>query len=273
MAQQKRRRNGKVRRRGRHSGLYAVLSAALILAAVAAACLIFFRIGEVRYETPDGGETAPDSGILVLGNQRYTDQAVIEVTGVQAGDNLFTLRGSKISRDILSRLPYVSTVKVRRRLPDQLIVEVTEGRALAAIAQDGKWWLVDAQGKLLEQAGQPGGLAPVTGIVPLAPAVGTYLAAEESQAARVERLKELLDALEENGMTERLERIDLSEDYRVTFDMDGRFTVHISPTLEKGMSYWLRRLAEYTGHDSIAGNHQSYTVEIMDDKNVRFIPK
>ena len=59
MAQpQQRRHNSKKRRRGRHPGLYKALSAVLILAAVAAACVIFFRVSQVE----------------VRGNRRYTAQ-------------------------------------------------------------------------------------------------------------------------------------------------------------------------------------------------------
>lgn len=258
MAQQQRHRpNTKKRRRGRHPGLYKALSTVLILGAVAAACIIFFRVSQIE----------------VLGNSRYTVQEIIDIAGVKPGDNLFAVRSGRISQRLQSRLPYVRSVSVRRRLPNTLTITVTEGQALAAVAHEGKWWLLDEDGKLLEQASSPGGAAPVTGVTPLAPAVGTYLAAGEEEAPRVERLRELLGGLAKNGLAGRLDRVDLAEDYRLTFSLDERFTVHISPTLEKGMDYWLQRLREYLKNETIQKNQsQSYTVEIMDDQCARFIP-
>lgn len=258
MAQQQRRRpNSKKRRRPRHPGLYKALSAVLILAAVAAACLIFFRVSQIE----------------VLGNQRYSAQEITDIAGVKPGDNLFAVRGASISRELRSRLPYIRTVSVRRGLPNTLTITVTEGKALAAVAQGDSWWLLDEDGKLLEQASSPGSCAQVTGLTPLAPAVGTYLAAGEEEQQRVAWLKELLSALEENGLAQRLNSVDLSEDYRLTFVLDERFTVHISPTLEKGMGYWLQRLREYLKNEKVQKNpSQSYTVEIMDDVRARFIP-
>ena len=258
MAQPNRRRpNSKKRRRGRHPGLYKALSAVLILAAVVAACLIFFRVGQVE----------------VRGNSRYTAQEIVDIAGVKQGDNLFTLRSARISWELQSHLPYIRAVSIRRSLPSTLTITVTESRALAAVSHGGSWWLMDRDGKLLEKTAGPGSAAPVTGVTPLAPAVGTYLAAGEEQERRVEWLRELLAALEENDLADRLGSIDLSEDYRLTFVLDDRFTVHISPTLEKGMAYWLRRLPDYLDHDSVRRNpNQSYTVEIMDDVRARFIP-
>ncbi len=254
MAQQQR-RNRKKRRRGRHPGLYKALSAVLILAAVAAACIIFFRVETVE----------------VHGNQRYTAQEIIDIAGVKPGDNLIALRGGAISRALQSRLPYIRTVSVGRLLPSTLSITVTEGKAVGAIAQGGKWWLLDEDGKLLEEASAPGSCAKVTGLTPLAPAVGTYLAAGEEERWRVEELKELLGGLSSNGLADKLTSVDLSQDYRLTFRLDSRFTVHISPALEKGMDYWLRRLAAALRDPKVDAN-QSYTVEIMDDTRIRFIP-
>lgn len=255
MAQQRRHKKRR-RNRGRFPGLYRLVSVILILAAIVAACVIFFRVGE----------------ITVQGNTRYTAQQIIDVTGVETGDNLFGVNKSKVARELLARLPYIQSVSVRRKLPDTLMITVSEGTAAAAIAQGGKWWLVGPDGKLLEEAkAAPQGCAQVTGLVPLAPAVGTYLAAEESQMERVENLRTLLSALAETGLLERVETIDLSAQYQILFRCDGRFDVSISTTLEKGMDYWVRRFAAYMDDPAVAEN-QSYNVKIQDGE-VRFIPQ
>lgn len=256
MAEDQRRRKARKQKRTRHSGLYTVISAVLILAAVVAACTVFFRVDDV----------------VVQGNRRYTAQEIIDVAGVKTGDNLFALRSAKLSRELRGRLPYIRTVSVRRMLPDTLVITVTEGSAVAAVAYEGAWWLMDADGKLLEQTASPGGVSVVTGITPLAPAVGTYLAAGEEHSDRVERLKELLGALSENGLADKLEGIDLTEDYQVSFEYASRFSVHLSSTTEKGMAYWLRRFKVALDDPKVDAN-QSYSVEIMDEETLHFIPK
>lgn len=250
-----RRHKARRRPRGRFPGLYKAVSAVLIAAAVVAACAVFFRVGDIQ----------------VTGNSRYTAQEIIDVAGVERGDNLFTLSAAGISRELQNRLPYIRAVSVRRLLPDTLSITVTEGKAVAAVAQGSKWWLMDGDGKLLEEGTSPGACATVTGVTPLAPAIGTHLAAGEEQAGRVENLRVLLAALGENGLLDDLNSVELSEDYRLTFVCRERFTVHISPTLEKGMEYWLKRFAAALNDPNVAEN-QDYTVEIMDDQRLRFIP-
>lgn len=258
MAQHQRRHpNAKKRRRGRHPGLYKTLSAVLILGAVAAACLIFFRVSQIE----------------VVGNSRYSAQEIIDVAGVKSGDNLFAVRAGRVSWELQSRLPYIRAVSVRRALPNTLTITVTEGEALAAVSGGGSWWLLDEDGKILENASTPGGYARIAGLTPLAPAVGTHLAAGEEERQRLDCLRELLGGLADNGLARRLDWVNLGEDYRLIFSLDERFTVYISPTLEKGMDYWLQRLAVALKNDKVERNPtQRYTVEIMDDKMVRFIP-
>lgn len=251
---QQRRHKSRRRTRGRFPGLYKAVSAVLILAAVAAACAVFFRVGEIQ----------------VVGNARYTAQEIIDVTGVKNGDNLFLLDRAKLAGEIQNRLPYIQTVSVRRVLPDGIVITVTEGKAVAAIAHEGSWWLMDSGGKLLEAAPSPGDHATITGIAPLAPAAGTNLAVAEEQRPRLAQLRELLAALEENQLLDKLDSVDLSEDYLVRFELAGQFSVELSSALEKGMSYWIRRLAAAAEDPSVVSN-QRYRVDITDNQTLRFI--
>lgn len=257
---QQRRHQTKRRSRGRFPGLYKAVSAVLILAAVVVACAIFFRVSDVQ----------------VVGNSRYTAQEIIDVTGVKIGDNLFALDRAKIAREIRSRLPYIQTVSIRQALPDGLVITVTEGKAVAAIAHESRWWLMDSAGKLLEVVSSPGDYPTVTGLSPLAPAAGTDLATAEEQRPRLRRLRELLEGLEDNGLLDKLGSVDLSEDYQTTLVYDGRFTVQLSTTLtspnphETGVSYWLRRFATAVDNPSVSPN-QRYRVDISDNKTLHFI--
>lgn len=259
---QQRRHKSRRRPRGRFPGLYKAVSAVLIIAAVVVACAVFFRVGDIQ----------------VTGNARYTAQEIIDVTGVREGDNLFAIDRAKLAREIQNRLPYIQTVSVRRALPDGLVISVTEGKAVAAIAHEGRWWLMDAKGKLLEVAASPGTYATITGLEPLAPAAGTSLAAAEEQKPRLRQFRELLEGLENNRLLDKLNSVDLSEEYQITFVYDQRFTVRLSTALsspnphETGTGYWLHRFAAAVNDPGVAPN-QRYQVEISDNKTLHFIPE
>ena len=71
-----------------------MLSILLVVAAVIMACVVFFRVNTVE----------------VTGNLRYTTEEIIEASGIQTGDNLIILSGSRVSAAIRARLPYVEAV-------------------------------------------------------------------------------------------------------------------------------------------------------------------
>ena len=106
----RRNRHGRRRNRGRFGFLYKLLSALLIFAALLVGCVVFFRVNTV----------------VVSGNSRYAEAEVIQSSGVEQGDNLFALNKYQISRQIYTQLPYVDEVSIHRKLPDTLLIQVTE---------------------------------------------------------------------------------------------------------------------------------------------------
>lgn len=198
------------RRRGRFSGLYKLLSVVLILAAVAAGCLVFFRVDQV----------------VVSGNQRYTTQEIESVSGVERGDNLITLNKNEIKQRLLKELPYVEGVNIRRGLPDSLVITVYECEAVAWIQENGVLWLMNSNGKLLEQVGESG-LTRITGIVALQPSAGSMLEAGQEDAYKLRDLRSLMAALEEKKLLTGCGVIDLSGGSRIELTYEDRLTVYI----------------------------------------------
>ena len=208
----RRNRRRRRRNRGRFGGLYKLLSVLLICAAIVAGCIVFFRVNV----------------IVVEGNVRYTSEEIISVTGVQQGDNLITLNRYQLANDIYRELPYISAARVYRRLPDTLIIEVTESAAVAAIQKDGEWWLLDAQCKLLERGDSSiaQGIAEVRGLTPLAPAPGTPLAVAEESKSKLDSLTQLLSALYQQGLSGQVtDFIDLTASNEIRFGFGEKLTV------------------------------------------------
>ena len=71
--------------------------------------------------------------IVVEGNERYTEEQIIEAAGVQKEQNLVLLNKYKVKQSIFDTLPYVETVVINRKYPDALILTVTECTASAAL--------------------------------------------------------------------------------------------------------------------------------------------
>ena len=141
-------RRNRRRRRGRASFPLRLLCLAVVIAAFLGALTMFFRIDM----------------IVVEGNERYTEEQIIEAAGVQKEQNLVLLNKYKVKQSIFDTLPYVETVVINRKYPDALILTVTECTASAALTGENGTWLMSDEGKILERAAQiPEGCARVTG--------------------------------------------------------------------------------------------------------------
>ena len=212
------RKHQRRRRRSRFSGLSKLLSAVLILAAIVAGCIVFFRVDQVQVE----------------GNARYTQEEIVQVSGILKGDNLFLLNKYKIIDQILEQLTYVEKVSIRRELPSTICITVTETAVAAAVkdAENETWWCISSDGKILERADDPGGYPQVTGLAPLAPSEGTELQVEESQRLTKEALLSLLAQLEQYDLISGVGTIDLSTPSQVVMNYGGRLVVKLPQTAD-----------------------------------------
>ena len=132
----RRRHSNRRRRRGNFGFLYKLLSVLVICAAVVMALTLFFRVDTIE----------------VTGTERYTEKDVIEASGIQLGDNLFLLNKYEAARSIAEQLPYIDIedIRIRRELPDTLLIDVAECGTPLAVIQDGSAWLLSPKGKIVE---------------------------------------------------------------------------------------------------------------------------
>lgn len=181
------------KRRGRFRWIYKLISLVAVVAALVTACVIFFRA----------------NGIHVEGNSHYTAQDIIAASGLETGDNLVTMWEPSINQRICDQLPYVQQVSLRRTLPDQITLVVTERTVAGTIQGDGSAWLLSADGYLLETTSQVQGLE-VTDLQAVSPKAGQQLQVEEASQSKARALTRLISALEEAGRLAQCTKVDCS---------------------------------------------------------------
>ncbi|HPE15563.1 MAG TPA: FtsQ-type POTRA domain-containing protein [Oscillospiraceae bacterium] len=236
------------RTRGRFHALYMLLSAVLICAAIVGGSIVFFRVKTIE----------------VSGASRYTRSEIIAASGIQSDENLFLINKFSVVRSMFKRLPYLDTIMIRRRLPDTMVITVTECQPAAVLeTQDGDW-LMDKQSKLLEQA--TGDYPRVVGLAPLSPSAGDILALGEAGADNLTALQTLLPFLQEHDLETHVASIDFTEAGRVTLDYDGRLTVYLA--VEDDLDYKLRFFVEVLARL----NATDYGVVDMTKDEAHFIP-
>jgi cell division protein FtsQ len=220
--------------------------------AIVIALTLFFRVDSV----------------VVSGQQRYTEEEIRTASGVHPGDNMYLLNKHEVARNILRELPYISTIRINRRLPDTLLIEIQESGKPMAVVQDGSAWLVSSDGKIVEQKPEAEAVnyGLITGCELLAPSVGTSIALATEYAAQQESLINLLEALEDAGITDEVDGIRLDDLSYINMDYGGRFTVRIAYNAD--YSWELTKLTQTLAREEIQSN-MTGTIDLrLDDENV-----
>jgi len=208
-----RRRRNKRYRRGRLTVLLRFFSFLVICAAIAGALILFFKVESLE----------------VMGNVRYTEEQVLEVAGIEYGDNMFLIDKYAIADEITRQLPYVQSVRPWRHWPNTMVIQIEEGEAAAAVAGAEDVWLISGEGKLLERLGPDGGAGfpRITGCRLLLPTEGSYLSLPADGHITGEQLLSLLAELEDRGMLSATSLIDCTDAQMLVLRYADRFDVQL----------------------------------------------
>ena len=205
------RRHGRGRRGRRFGVLYKLLTLVVVCAAAVLALTLFFKVESVE----------------VTGNSRYSAQEIQDACGVSLGDNLYLLSKPDMVQRLHQQLPYIDEVRITRRLPNTLCVQVTEFSTVYAVEQEGTVWLLTSGGKIVETAAERGDTPLIDGCELLAPSLGGDVSFALELQNRRESLFALLTALESAELTGDVRAIHLGDPTVLSMDYTESFTVEM----------------------------------------------
>ena len=246
----RRSRRNRRRSRGRFAFLYRLLCFVLICAAIVGALVLFFKVDTIS----------------VSGNDRYSRETILAASGVSEGDNLFLLNKYDAAARITEALPYVESVRLSRKLPGTLRIDIVECSDPAGIQQDGHCWLISPEGKLASLSSLYGDkkLIFLTGVLRDKDWQQMLRRALPQKAA--DRLLELLRQLRSKGMTAQIGEIRFEES-GIVLRYQDRLDVYLDR--EDDFAYRLRYLAAVL--EKLEEN-ETGTIRWDAEGSARFIP-
>ena len=252
----KRNAGQKRRRRRRRSGhirsVLALFCTVITVAALLCAATVFFRVGQ----------------ITVTGTSPYTDETIIEATGIQTGSSLIFFEKNRAIRQLFAACPYLETVRIHRKYPDTLEIIVTQSEPVAVIESGDTGYVLSSTGKILQKTSRPEntGLCVVTGVALESPVVGktAKFSSEESQKPLILAL----NTFRENDILKEIGTVCLEELYDISFTYTDRFTVKIGTTddLDRKLRYMHTLIQEKISSTATG------TIDVSDGRTARFIP-
>lgn len=143
--------------------------------------------------------------ITVQNNNYYTKEQVISLSGAKPGENLFETSFSRIKEKLLTD-PYIKNVKLKRRLPDEVVILVDERKEEAAVPYGGKFIIIDSEGMVLRTTDTEPTLTILQGMTVRNKKAGTPLKVEDN-ASLTDTLK-LLHTVKKHDLF--FKKIDIS---------------------------------------------------------------
>ena len=186
-----------------------LLTIAAVALAIAIGISIFFKVDTVS----------------ISGMETYSYETLREASGIQDGDSLLFFSRAEVSGKIMQKLPYVKSVRIGISLPGTVHIVIEEVTVTYAVADNaGAWWLISAEGKVLEQVDMETAQdqTVIQGVVLLSPEVGAQAQAapqhaDDSNAVNAaDRLAAallILQGLEKNELLGEFALVDVSNPY------------------------------------------------------------
>ena len=194
--------------------LLRLATVAAIVIAIVLAMSVFFKVEHIQ----------------VSGIEKYSAWDISQASGIREGDHLmsFGIAGAAAK---IKALPYVKDVRIGIKLPNTVLITVTEVAVTYAVkAQDDAWWLISSAGQVVAKAeeGEQELHTKILGVHILNPQVGKTAVAHEDQqpstnpdgatipvivtaAQRMSVVLDIADYLERNGIIGKAASIDVND--------------------------------------------------------------
>lgn len=289
----------RIRRRKAIIGVLCVL--AVLVVGIVLSINLLFKVTDFRVENADH-TTPANTGI-------YTEQQLIDATGIQVGDNLYGFSTKEKSDQLLAQMPYLDVAVVTRQAPGTVIIRVQPAVERFKMEYSGSWLVLSEQLKVLRvepaEPAEPDNLVQLDALLPEgaattpgsfltldAPSEPTALAtampsgtatpenADEADTMQVtpnEVLNELLGELDQYGLLDGTTVLTMQNMTELSFLYQGRVSVQLGTA--NNLDYKIRFAAYIildTGGDGLAGSDRG-TLDVSDQQTdgtiqPRFLP-
>lgn len=201
------------RKHRRRTVFYVLLVFGVVIVFLAVCFFRFFRVAEIRIE----------------GNEKYSEEQIIEKVPIEKGVNLFSFDTDEIAASLRKALPFLGKAEVTRKWPSTVTVTVEERDVNMVMAVGTDAYLLSGDLQVLGKIGKndivPGTTELIAGPV-------AWCLVGETVVFRDERLgkdlTELYATISECGMEEEIISIDISSRFDIYLNYENRFRVYVA---------------------------------------------
>ncbi|MCM1418322.1 MAG: FtsQ-type POTRA domain-containing protein [Bacteroides sp.] len=168
-------------------------------------------------------------GIIVEGETIYSDEAIIEASGLSGDENLVRLNLSGIDRRITDALVSLDSAVVTKQFPNAIKITVTPAEPMANFYYAGKNYVISHVGRVMQIESDAADCMEVVGYRPgESVVVGDYItAADPEQDDMVRTINAAIEKLEFPEVT----RLDITDPLSITITYEDRVVIRLGNIL------------------------------------------
>ena len=168
--------------------------------------------------------------INVNGANEITESVYKAMSGIEIGDNIFSIAKSNIIMEI-KKEPYVETVEIKSVYPSKIEINIVERKISYLAEQNGRYFFLDKHGYILET-----NLAPLDYLI-IKGCTTNFENLKEGDRiggkdlGKFNDLIKIVDGIQNNGIETKLNSVDISNDDNYVLEFpDDKKTVMLGDT-------------------------------------------
>ena len=182
----------------------------VVLVLVAVAVFVFFRINDVS----------------VSGSQVYTEQELRSALKLSGTSNLFLTSSSTLEGRLRSAYPSLDEIKIKKQLPDKLIITVSDGVPAYYLRMGGDVYVLTDTLKVMSSGSEvPDGCKELLSCDIQTAVLGEIMTFKT--ATHYNYLISLLNDISSHPSASHIVKIDMSKKFDVKLKYDDRFVINI----------------------------------------------
>lgn len=177
--------------------------------------------------------------IKVMNNNQVSSDTIISLSELKQDENIFKFYKNNVINKIKEN-PYIENVKIQRKIPNKIEIEVKERVAKYSVDYMGKYAYINTQGYILEIAEESKDMTIIQGITTAEDEVVPGKRLNDDDLNKLEDVIKILDSANENGLEGKVTSIDISNknEYSIYIEKENK-KVHLgdSTNLSNKMLY------------------------------------
>ena len=162
--------------------------------------------------------------ISVVGNNKFKEEDYIKLSGLSIGNNIFNFRKTSTIDNIKTN-SYVDNVRIRRKLPTEIEIQIEERTASFLIRlENDEFAYINTQGYILETTKEQLPLTIITGILTNSESIVEGNRLNNQDLERLQDIIQIKDTIRNAGVNKELNKVNVKSknNYILTFEKEAK---------------------------------------------------